>query len=279
VSDLEHHDDLAIVGSGGAAFAAAIAARRKGRRVVMVERGRVGGTCVNTGCVPSKALLAAASARHAAAEAGQRFPGIATQAGPVDLAALLAGKRDLVEGLRQDKYVDLAAAYGWEVVNGRARFVADPADGGGPALVVDLAGGGTRDVRAAHYLVATGSAPFAPPIPGLDQVGYLTSTTAMELDELPRSMLVVGGNWAGTCPRRRTWPRRRPRGSWPACPHRPARTQRGAGMSAIAEPAAEDTGPGISGLRLAIGYPVMVAALVWDDPLAEDEWGLGRQVA
>ncbi len=188
------HDDLAIIGSGGAAFAAAIAARRKDRRVVMVERGRIGGTCVNTGCVPSKALLAAAQARHVATD--QRFPGIATSAGPVDPVALLAGKQALVEGLRADKYVDLAAAYGWEVVGGQARFVADPADGD-LSLRVDLAGGDTRRIRAAHYLIATGSAPLAPPIPGLEEVGYLTSTTAMELPELPGSLLVVGGNAVG----------------------------------------------------------------------------------
>jgi mercuric reductase len=64
MDDLDHDVDLAIIGSGGAAFAA-IAARRKGRRVVMIERGRIGGTCVNTGCVPSKALLAAADASDA----------------------------------------------------------------------------------------------------------------------------------------------------------------------------------------------------------------------
>jgi mercuric reductase len=200
MNDLDHHD-LAIIGSGGAAFAAAIAARRKDRRVVMVERGRIGGTCVITGCVPSKALLAAADARHAAAGAGRRFPGITTQAGPVDLAALLAGKQALIEGLRADKYVDLAAAYGWEVVHGRARFITDPTDGGvdggAPALQVDLADCSTRRIRAAHYLVATGSASWAPPIQGLHKVGYLTSTTAIELAELPRSLLVVGGNAVG----------------------------------------------------------------------------------
>jgi hypothetical protein len=76
--------DLAIIGSGGAAFAAAIAARRKDRRVVMIERATIGGTCVNTGCVPSKALLAAADARQVAAEATGRFPGITTTAGPVE---------------------------------------------------------------------------------------------------------------------------------------------------------------------------------------------------
>jgi mercuric reductase len=186
--------DLAIIGSGGAAFAAAIAARRKDRRVVMVERDRIGGTCVNTGCVPSKALLAAAQARHVATD--QRFPGIATTVGPVDPVALLAGKQALVEGLRADKYVDLAAAYGFQVVGGHARFVAGPM-GGGPALKIDLAGGGTRRILAAHYLIATGSAPVAPPIPGLEEVGYLTSTTAMELTELPGSLLVIGGNAVG----------------------------------------------------------------------------------
>ena len=189
--------DLAIIGSGGAAFAAAIAARRKDRRVVMVERDRIGGTCVNTGCVPSKALLAAAGARHVAAQASQRFPGITSTAGPLDPVALLAGKQGLVEQLRAGKYVDLAAAYGWEIVHGQARFVADPADGGGPVLRVGLAGGRTRRIRSAHYLVATGSAPWAPPIRGLDVVGYLTSATAMELIELPGSLLVVGGNAVG----------------------------------------------------------------------------------
>ncbi len=189
--------DLAIIGSGGAGFSAAIAARRKDRRVVMVDRDRIGGTCVNSGCVPSKALLAAAQARQVATEAGQRFPGIATTAGPVDPVALLAGKQALVEQLQADKYIDLAAAYGWEVLGGHARFVADLTDGDGPTLQVDLPGDGTRRIRAAYYLIATGSAPCAPPIPGLDDVGYLTSTTAMELDELPGSLLVVGGNAVG----------------------------------------------------------------------------------
>src|SRR5258708_15761918 len=81
--------ELAITGSGSAAFAAAITARDAGASVVMIERGTIGGTCVNTGCVPSKALLAAAAARHDAGD--QRFPGITTQAGPAGMAALTAG--------------------------------------------------------------------------------------------------------------------------------------------------------------------------------------------
>lgn len=90
--------DLAIVGSGGGAFAAAIRATGLGKRVVMVERGTVGGTCVNTGCVPSKALLAAAEARHVALDAA-RFPGVAASAGPVDMPALIQSKAALVESM------------------------------------------------------------------------------------------------------------------------------------------------------------------------------------
>ncbi len=177
-----HDYDLAIVGSGGGAFAAAIAARRRELRVVMIERGTVGGTCVNVGCIPSKALLAAAEARHRAGE--RRFPGITTQAGPVDLAELIAGKREIVESLRAQKYVDLAAEHGFEIVEGDARFVE------GPALEV-----GGRRIEAAHYLVATGSEPHVPDVPGLAGSGYLTSTTAMELEHLPESMLVLGGGY------------------------------------------------------------------------------------
>lgn len=82
--------DLAILGSGSGAFAAAIRATTLGKTVLMVERGTVGGTCVNTGCVPSKALLAAAEARHTAADA-DRFPGISATTGPVDMPELIEG--------------------------------------------------------------------------------------------------------------------------------------------------------------------------------------------
>ncbi|GAA5101681.1 mercury(II) reductase [Haloechinothrix salitolerans] len=182
--------DLAVIGSGGGAFAAAIAARNKDRSVVMIERDTVGGTCVNTGCIPSKALLAAAEARHTALSA-ERFPGIRAGADEVAFAELIAGKAGLVADMQAEKYVDLAAEYGWEILRGQAYFT------DGPALEVTLTDGGTTRVDAEHYLVATGSVPWAPPIEGLDDVGYLTSTTAMELPALPESMLVIGGNYIG----------------------------------------------------------------------------------
>lgn len=183
--------DLAVVGSGGGAFAAAIRASQLGKRVVMVERGVIGGTCVNTGCVPSKALLAAAEARHVASDAG-RFPGISASAGPVDMPALVQSKRALVEGMRAEKYVDLIASYGWDLRAGTAAFTGTAAE---PRLEITAADGTTSTVEAAHYLVATGSTPFIPAVEGLAAVDYLTSTSAMELNEVPESLLVLGGGY------------------------------------------------------------------------------------
>jgi len=176
--------DLAIVGSGSAAFATAIEARRHKASVVMIEQGAVGGTCVNVGCVPSKALLAAADARHVAL--AQHFPGITTSAGHVDMTSLVAGKDEIVSELRREKYVGLAELYGFRILTGVARFIE------GPALEVN----GER-IEATHYVIATGAAPWAPPIVGLEEVDYLTSTTAMELDRVPASLVVIGANAVG----------------------------------------------------------------------------------
>jgi mercuric reductase len=184
--------DLAVVGSGGAAFAAAIHASSLGKSVVMIERGTVGGTCVNTGCVPSKALLAAADARHVAADASTRFTGITATAGAVDMPGLIRAKETLVASLRADKYLDIADAYGWDLRHGEASFEGTP---DAPVLRVTSPGRGSDLVEADHYLVATGSRPWIPPIGGLGEVDYLTSTTAMELTGVPGSLLVVGGGY------------------------------------------------------------------------------------
>jgi len=142
--------------------------------------------------VPSKALLAAAEARQVSLEG--RFPGISVVPFGVDAPQLLRGKRELVASLRAGKYVDLAAEYGWDILAGSARF-ATTTDG--PVLRVDLEAGGAEVIEAEHYLIATGSTPWAPPIGGLADAGYLTSTTAIELEQLLASMLVLGGNAVG----------------------------------------------------------------------------------
>ncbi|MFN2503222.1 MAG: FAD-dependent oxidoreductase, partial [Acidimicrobiales bacterium] len=176
--------DLAIIGSGGAAFAAAIRATNLGARVVVIERATVGGTCVNVGCVPSKTLLAGADAFHIAAS--HPFAGLPTEAGEADLGALVAQKDELVGQLRQAKYIDVADAYGFEIISGEARFT------GPDTLEVD-----GRPLRATSYLVATGAEPKVPDLPGLAEAGYLTSTTAMELTDLPARVVTIGGGFVG----------------------------------------------------------------------------------
>jgi mercuric reductase len=176
--------DLAVIGSGSAAFAAAIRATSLGARVALIERGTVGGTCVNTGCIPSKHLLAASDLYRRAGD--HPFEGIALQQRGVDLGRLIAKKAEVVDDLREEKYLDLAAYYGFEIVRGHASFT-------GPAsLAVD-----GREIHAKRVLIATGSVPSIPPIDGLDMSGFLTSTTAMELTELPASLIVIGGNYIG----------------------------------------------------------------------------------
>jgi mercuric reductase len=174
--------DLAIVGSGGAAFAAAIRARDHGGRVVMIERGTIGGTCVNIGCVPSKTLMRGGDLYWQAAN--NPFAGVTTQTAPVDLAALVGQKDELVVGLRQEKYLDLVDAYGWDMRRGEARFGEDG--------VLQVNG---DPIRAKKILLATGAMPAHPPIPGLSDVDYLTSTSALALTKLPASLIVIGSGY------------------------------------------------------------------------------------
>lgn len=176
--------DLIVIGAGSAAFAAAIKATDAGYRVALVEEGTIGGTCVNVGCVPSKALLRAGEAAWAAGH--HRFAGIKTTAGPVDLGALVGQKDELVEMLRQVKYTDLVADYGFRVISGHARFTSDT------TISVD-----GQQLSAPRFLIATGASPSIPAIPGLGDVGYLTSTTALERTEVPKRLAVIGANAVG----------------------------------------------------------------------------------
>ncbi len=176
--------DLVVIGAGSAAFAAAIKATEAGYRVALVEDGVIGGTCVNVGCVPSKALLKAGELAWAAGH--HPFSGLATTSGPVDLPALVTSKNELVDMLRQVKYVDLVADYGFEVITGYARFVGlDSLEVNGQALTASV------------FLIATGASPSVPPIPGLVDSGFLTSTTSLELTEIPRRLAVIGANAIG----------------------------------------------------------------------------------
>jgi mercuric reductase len=176
--------DLVIIGGGAAAFSAAITASELGARVLMIEEGKVGGTCVNIGCVPSKFLLRAGEIYHQAGHHG--YAGVRTAALGAEVNPLVVQMHELVGELRREKYEDLVEHYGWELLRGRARFIRPDA--------VTVAG---RTVRGRAFLLATGARPAVPAIPGLERVGYLTSTSAMQLDRLPSSLAVIGAGYVG----------------------------------------------------------------------------------
>ena len=177
--------DLAVIGAGSAGFSAAIAASELGAQVALIGAGTIGGTCVNVGCVPSKTMIRAAEALYHA-ETASRFAGIRAKGGITDWVAVVRQKDELVSSLRQAKYVDLLPSYNTIAYReGQARLTGDGVTVNGDTI------------KAGKVVIATGAASALPSIPGIEDVPYLTSTTALELEHLPKSLLVIGGGYIG----------------------------------------------------------------------------------
>ena len=177
--------DLVVIGAGSAGFSASITAAELGARVTLIGHGAIGGTCVNVGCVPSKTLIRATEALHHA-ERASRFAGIRGNGTLDDWRAVQAQKDALVGELRQAKYIDLLPAYNSVAyLEGQARL-----ENGG--VMVD-----GKHIDAGKIIVATGSHEFVPPISGIEDVPYLTSTSAFEMENLPEFMIVIGGGYVG----------------------------------------------------------------------------------
>ena len=177
--------DLAVIGAGSAGFSAAITAAETGARVALIGSGTIGGTCVNVGCVPSKTMIRAVETLHQA-RAASRFAGIKAEANMEDWRALIAQKDDLVAHLRQAKYIDLLPSYdNVTYLEGAAKLT----EGG---VSVD----GTV-IKAGKTIIATGSSPSLPDIPGIEDVPHLNSTQALELKTPPGSLMVIGGGYIG----------------------------------------------------------------------------------
>ncbi len=178
--------DFLVVGGGSAGFAAAIQAADLGARVAMVEGGTLGGTCVNVGCVPSKTLIRAAEAQHRRVHHG--FRGIPATDGRPDWATVRAEKDALVAELRQTKYWNVLLAYpSITLFQERATLVS--------GREVRLASG--RTLTSGKIVVTTGASPWAPPIPGLGEAGYLHNASAMALERVPESLIVIGASAVG----------------------------------------------------------------------------------
>ncbi len=176
--------DVLVLGAGSAGLTAAGGLALFGLTVALVERDRMGGECLNTGCVPSKALLAAA-AHAAAVRDGARF-GVQADAPRIDFAGVRAHIRHAIETLHEADSVERMEGMGVEVVRGEATLV------GARRLRV-----GGRDLSAPRLVLATGSDPAVPPIPGLTDGPHLTNETLWDLNHLPEHLVILGAGNIG----------------------------------------------------------------------------------
>lgn len=176
--------DLCIIGAGSGGLSVAAAAAQFGRKVALIEKAAMGGDCLNHGCVPSKALIAAAARAHAITSCGDF--GIKPTKPSINGAAVFAHVRDVIAQIAPDDSEERFTRLGCRVIRAAARFVTP-----------DLVEAGGVEVTARRFVIATGSRPFVPDVPGLTGVGFLTNETIFALDRIPEHLLVMGGGPIG----------------------------------------------------------------------------------
>jgi pyruvate/2-oxoglutarate dehydrogenase complex dihydrolipoamide dehydrogenase (E3) component len=177
--------DICVIGAGSGGLSVAAAAAAFGVPVVLVEKGKMGGDCLNYGCVPSKALLAAA--RRAQAFRTSAPFGVASQRPGIDFAKVHAHVHGVIAAIAPNDSKERFTGLGVRVIEGTARFKDRH------TVAVDDA----IEIKARRFVVATGSVPAAPPIPGLDQVAYLTNETVFDLTVCPEHLVVIGAGPIG----------------------------------------------------------------------------------
>ena len=177
--------DICIIGAGSGGLSVAAGASQMGARTVLIEKGKMGGDCLNYGCVPSKALIAAGHAAQAI-RGSDRF-GIAASEPSVDFQAVHDHVQGVIDTIAPNDSVARFEGLGVTVIQGEGRFT-------GPREVT--ADG--KQIRAKYFVVATGSSAGVPPIPGIDQVPYMTNETVFELTERPDHLIIIGGGPIGS---------------------------------------------------------------------------------
>ena len=179
---------IAVIGSGGSAMAAALKATERGARVTLVKRGTIGGTCVNVGCVPSKIMIRAAHIAHLRRKS-PFYKSITAIKPVIDRPLLLAQQQARVDELRRAKYEEILAENpDITVVQGEARFT------DARTLLVKGADGKEHKIGFDRAFIGTGARPTIPPIPGLPDTPYWTSTTALASDTLLDRLIVIGAS-------------------------------------------------------------------------------------
>ncbi len=178
--------DLIVIGAGAGGLTVAIGAAKAGKRVFLAEKDRFGGDCTNFGCIPSKSLIASSKCAHAILSA--QALGIKTSKVTLDTAGALDRVRLIVEKVRAHEEPEALRKLGITTALGAARFVDSH---------TLLIGDDQRQVIGKKIVIATGSHPFAPPIPGLETLSYLTNETVFELKEVPKSLFFIGSGPIG----------------------------------------------------------------------------------
>jgi pyruvate/2-oxoglutarate dehydrogenase complex dihydrolipoamide dehydrogenase (E3) component len=181
--------EAVIIGTGQSGKPLALALARAGWKTAIIEREHVGGTCINVGCTPTKTMVA--SARVAYLARRSKDYGVRTGSVTVDMRRVYQRKRRMVESFRNYVQKGLEKTANIELIFGEARFR------DAKRVVVELKGGGTRELEGKRIVINTGGRPAAPAIPGLDRIPSLDSSSIMELTELPKHLIVLGGGYIG----------------------------------------------------------------------------------
>ena len=176
--------DICVIGAGSGGLSVAAGASQLGASVALIEKDRMGGDCLNFGCVPSKAMLAAAHAAETVRTAG-RF-GVKDFEPEIDAKGVYGHIKGVIQAIEPNDSVERFEGMGVTVIKGEGRFT-----GLGTIEVNDVR------ITARRFVVATGSKPFVPPIPGLADAGYYTNETVFDADALPEHLIVVGGGPIG----------------------------------------------------------------------------------
>jgi len=180
--------NLVVIGAGSAGLVSAYIAAVVRAKVTLIEKHRMGGDCLNTGCVPSKALIK--SARLLAQMRRAKEFGIRSASVEFDFADVMERVQRVVKTVEPHDSVERYSGLGVECIEGEAKITS-------PWTVEVRTGAGTRTLTTRGIVIAAGARPFVPPIPGIEQVGYVTSDTVWELRQLPKRLVVLGGGPIG----------------------------------------------------------------------------------
>lgn len=183
------HFDAIIIGAGQAGVPLARKLAAAGKKTVIIEKRFIGGTCINDGCTPTKAMVASARAAYLASQAGEL--GIEIGQIKVNLKKIKERKDAIVKSFRTSSQKSLEKTERLEVIFGEAKFT------GEKEITVQLNNGGETKVTAGWIFINTGTKTTIPDIGGLEEIDYLTSTTILDLEEVPDHLVVIGGNYIG----------------------------------------------------------------------------------